>query len=147
MGGVDLSTFEGTLASVNPGDPDGSPLYAVQAAGGHAGQLDDTALAVIREWILAGAPEIGGGASEEAPPQAAPTWDSSIMAMVSSCTGCHGSAGGVDLSTYESALEALSPGAPDDSPLYTIQVAGGHPGQLSDADLETLRLWIEAGAP
>ena len=148
MGGIDLSTFEGTLASLTPGDPDGSPLYTLQAAGGHPGQLDAAGIEALREWIAAGAPETGAESAGTAPPpQAAPSWDLSVMAILSSCTSCHGSMGGVDLSTYESALEALTPGDPEASPLYSVQTEGGHPGQLSDADLEVLRQWIEAGAP
>ena len=78
------------------------------------------------------------------------TWDTGVSALLSTCTGCHGSAspmGGVDLSSHEAALVALVAGDPDGSVLYTVQAAGGHAGQLSDADLETLRLWITAGAP
>jgi hypothetical protein len=56
MGGFDVTDYESVLASVVPGDPDGSPLYALQVAGGHAGQLDDDALSLVRDWIAAGAP-------------------------------------------------------------------------------------------
>lgn len=148
LGGVTLSTYEGTAAVVVPGEPDGSPLVEVQEAGGHPGQLDDAAIAAVREWILSGAPETGDG--EAPPPPTAASWDSTVMAMVSSCTGCHGSASpmaGVDLTTHESTLAAVVSGDPDGSPLYTSQAAGGHPGQLSDEDLAVLREWIVAGAP
>jgi len=72
------------------------------------------------------------------------------------CTACHGSPsglGGLDLSTYEGALKGGNSGpgvVPDDpeaSSIWQIQSQGGHPGQLTDSELETVRQWIEAGAP
>jgi hypothetical protein len=39
------------------------------------------------------------------------------------------------------------PGSPDESLLVTVQQAGGHPGQLTEAEIEQVIAWIEAGAP
>jgi hypothetical protein len=39
------------------------------------------------------------------------------------------------------------PGDAAASEILVIQEAGGHPGQLSAADVAALRAWIEAGAP
>jgi len=150
LGDVNLATYPGTLSVVVPGDPDGSLLVILQETGAHAVVLDEGQLAQVRAWIAAGALEAGGAAGPESAPGAADTWDTGVSALLSTCTGCHGSSspmGGVDLSSHETALEALVAGDPDDSVLYTVQAAGGHAGQLSDADLETLRLWITAGAP
>jgi hypothetical protein len=61
--------------------------------------------------------------------------------------------GGLDVTSYQAVLAGgvdgpgVVPGDPDSSHLLITQAAGGHPGQLTDAELETLRAWIEAGAP
>ncbi len=44
-------------ADVLPGNPANSQLIIVQSAGGHPGQLSTDELALIKEWIQAGAPE------------------------------------------------------------------------------------------
>jgi cytochrome b subunit of formate dehydrogenase len=71
------------------------------------------------------------------------------------CGSCHGitAVGGLSLATYEDALEggnsgpAIVPGDPEASVLVQIQLAGGHPGQLTDEELQAVIEWIEAGAP
>jgi hypothetical protein len=71
------------------------------------------------------------------------------------CGTCHGqtSVGGLSLATYEQALAggmdgpAIVPGSPEESLLITVQQAGGHPGQLTEAEIEQVIAWIEAGAP
>jgi hypothetical protein len=58
-----LSTYQGALKGGNsgpaivPGDPGASLLVTKQAAGNHPGQLSGDELALIRQWIEAGAPE------------------------------------------------------------------------------------------
>lgn len=81
--------------------------------------------------------------------------------IAANCAGCHGSPiknAGLDLRKRETILKggehgsAVTPGSPDISRLYR-QVAhldGPHmpPGRkLSDADIQTLKLWIERGVP
>jgi len=71
------------------------------------------------------------------------------------CGTCHGqtSVGGLSLATYQQALQggtdgpAIVPGSPGESLLITVQQAGGHPGQLTAAEIEQVIAWIEAGAP
>ncbi len=63
LGGLDLSSYEGVLVGgasgpvIVPGDPAASLLVVRQAAGDHPGQLSGEELALIRQWIQAGAPE------------------------------------------------------------------------------------------
>ena len=57
MGDLDLTSYQAASGAIVPGDPDASLLYVVQAPGGHAGQLDDTQIAILRDWITAGAPQ------------------------------------------------------------------------------------------
>lgn len=90
-------------------------------------------------------------------PVTAITWAGGLGDLFKAkCTACHGSPsglGGLDLSTYEGALKGgksgpgVVPGDPEASGIVRIQSQGGHPGQLTDSELETVMQWIEAGAP
>ena len=76
------------------------------------------------------------------------------------CFGCHGAAktSGLDLRTPETALAGGAHGAvivasdPEQSKLYKVITHIAEPAmppgkKLSDDEIETLRIWIEAGAP
>lgn len=76
------------------------------------------------------------------------TWFGSIFGMMDeNCAGCHGSMGGFSVETYADMMQAVSAGDPDGSSVVQVQQAGGHPGQLEEADLNLLIEWIQAGAP
>lgn len=84
------------------------------------------------------------------------SWDGGVSQLMDTrCGTCHvqGSLGGLSLATYQSALKggdngpAVVPGDPDASLLVQIQTAGGHPGQLSQSELNQVIQWIQAGAP
>jgi formate dehydrogenase gamma subunit len=85
------------------------------------------------------------------------TWDDGIGEIFQSrCISCHGPASamdGLDLGSYGSAIKGGSsgavivPGDPDNSELVRLQAAGGHPGQLSGDEIQTIREWISNGAP
>lgn len=89
--------------------------------------------------------------------EAPTTWDGGIGALLAErCGTCHSDAtqlGGLNLSTYDSALQggdsgpAVVPGSPDESMLIIIQATGDHPGQLSGEELAFIRAWIENDAP
>ena len=87
---------------------------------------------------------------------AADSWDGTYSAMFKNrCGTCHGttSVGGLSLATYEDALAGgnsgpgIVPGDPDGSWIVKIQQEGGHPGQLTEAELQQVTEWIQAGAP
>jgi cytochrome c5 len=154
-GGIDLSSYAATVAGgasgagVVPGDSAASVLVQVQEAGGHPGQLSAEALAVVMEWIDAGAAESGGGGP--APPTAAGvSWDGEVAVVFDpACTGCHGAglqSGGVDLSSYSAAVAVTVPGDAAGSVIVQVMEAGGHPGQLSDEHLALVKEWIDGGA-
>lgn len=77
------------------------------------------------------------------------------------CFGCHGAAlkaSNLDLRTREAAIaggergEGLTPNYPERSRLYSLATHQQNPTmppgkKLADAELETIRLWIRAGAP
>lgn len=85
------------------------------------------------------------------------SWESGVKNLFQTrCVICHnpaGKIGGLDLSTYQSALAGgnlgagIIPGDPDNSQVVIVQSAGGHPGQLSQGELEQLIEWIAKGAP
>lgn len=145
-GGVNLSTYAGAKAAlgriagaVNSGAmPPGSPL-------------SQSLKNLLNAWITAGGPETisaGGGTTptpiptpEPGPPQLDFT---SVKARVfqPSCIGCHGSAGGINLSTYASVKRSITR-------IKSVVNANRMPpsSPLPSAEKNLLNLWIDAGAP
>lgn len=113
-----------------------------------------TATPVPTEAETTGTVEAG---TETAPAASAGlTWDAAIGPMLQeSCSTCHGASafGGLNLSTYESAMAGGSsgpvivPGDAENSLIVTVQQSGDHPGQLTPEQIEQLIEWIDAGAP
>lgn len=158
LGGLDATTYGGVLDGGNdgpgivPGDPDESVIYTLQLAGGHPGQFNDQDLDTVLEWIENGAPEeaakAGSGGGGEL------TWDGVFAGLFADkCGACHGALGGLNLTSYDQTLAGgnsgtgVVPGNPQRSLVYTRQLQGGHPGQLTDAQVSDLADWITAGAP
>jgi thiosulfate reductase cytochrome b subunit/mono/diheme cytochrome c family protein len=90
------------------------------------------------------------------PAAAGDSWDTTISAIFNAkCAACHinASMGELSLKTYAGALQGgktgpgIVPNDPDASMIVQVQQAGGHAGQLSDAELAQVIAWIEAGAP
>jgi cytochrome b subunit of formate dehydrogenase len=151
LGGLDLSSHEGALDSVEPGDPDASVLVILQDEGGHAGQLEEEELELVRQWIENGALETpeSGAAPPTAELAAGVVWPDVADMLQDKCGACHNEAnalGGLDLSSYEGALGSVEPGDPDASVLVILQVEGEHPGQLEEEELELVRQWIASDA-
>jgi hypothetical protein len=99
-------------------------------------------------------PTTTGGQAQ--PPALVTTWEGGVGAMLAKCTGCHGAssqAGGLNLSSYTSALAGgeagagITPGKPDQSQIYNVQASGHHSVVLTSEELGMLKSWIEAGAP
>ena len=73
--------------------------------------------------------------------------------MAIKCTGCHGEAGGLAMTTYADLLNGGANGsvinnaAPEASQLIAVQTTGEHPGLLSAEELTRITLWISNGAP
>lgn len=145
------------------------PVYGLLAAAMLAGvygfvSFEQTAITTIRpaEDVAVFAPLTPTPLPTPLPtkplPANAPTsWEDGFAAFFSErCGQCHGSEAGLaglNLSSYESALQggkdgpAIVPGDPADSLMIIVQAAGDHPGQLSGEELALVRAWIEAGAP
>ncbi len=89
-------------------------------------------------------------------PLAATSWEGGIGELLNAkCTGCHNpttNIGGLDLTSYAGLTAGgqtgavIQPGDSQNSLLVKIQTAGGHPGQLTSAELEQIKNWIDAGA-
>lgn len=84
------------------------------------------------------------------------SWDAGVGDLFNTrCVICHnntGKIGGLDLSTYETALAGgksgpgIVPGDSANSQIIIVQSAGGHPGQLSKDELQQITDWINNGA-
>ncbi len=130
--------------------------------GAQSGMSADEAALEYREIQLAGFPIAGDveatdmeepeSTETEELPGVLLTWDDNISAIfTSACTMCHGSnaLGGVDLSSYEVALDSGSiiPGDPESSSLIITMRSESHPALLSAEDLDAVIQWISGGAP
>ncbi|MBN2472135.1 MAG: hypothetical protein JXN59_15540, partial [Anaerolineae bacterium] len=152
--GLRVTTYESLLAGSRggpvlvPGSTSASPLVDVLDAG-HFGTLTPGQLALLRQWIEAGAPE------GEAIIPAAATYATLRPALVEACGECHGGDDPereLDVTTYESLMagsrggSVIEPGDPEASLILEV-LNEGHFGQLSETQLATLHNWIAAGAP
>lgn len=87
----------------------------------------------------------------------ATSWETGISLIFSDkCGRCHNSAslkGNFDITSYQTALTGGSsgpgivPGNPSASGVVSKMRRGGHPAQLTEAELEDVVAWIAEGAP
>ena len=81
MTGLAMDTYADIMAGgadgpvIVPGDSANSILYQLQSAGGHPGTFTPEELALVQEWIDAGAVESAGAVS-------VPVWDGTIATML-----------------------------------------------------------------
>lgn len=82
------------------------------------------------------------------------SWNGAVGSIFfSTCKSCHGGLAGLTLTSYGEAMRGsmrgpvIVPGRPADSKLVIKQSEGGHPGQLTPDQLETVKDWIAQGAP
>jgi len=159
-GGLNVTSFATLMKGgasgpvILPKDAASSPLVKKMEAGGHPAQLAPQELAALKAWIAAGATEqatAGGGA----PPVASGklTFVKDIQPLFQAkCAACHGSMGGLTLTTFESIVHggasgpAVTPQDPAKSLIIKKMTAGGHPGQLTPEEIELVRKWIAEGA-
>jgi cytochrome b subunit of formate dehydrogenase/mono/diheme cytochrome c family protein len=149
VGGFSAEEYAGVMKAVKPGNPEDSLIIKVQQDS-HPGQFTEEQLAQVVAWIEAGAPETaaGGRQTEQSSASETVTWGGQVEALFAAkCGACHGTSGGFSAKTYDDILKAVEPGNPNDSPVVTIQQAGGHPGNFTEEELQTVIDWIQAGAP
>jgi cytochrome b subunit of formate dehydrogenase/mono/diheme cytochrome c family protein len=87
-------------------------------------------------------------------PASGPTWSEVSAIIQTKCLTCHATTAmtGLAMDSYADLMAGgkegpfFVPGKSADSVLYTIQAAGGHPGQLSENELAIVKAWIDSGA-
>jgi mono/diheme cytochrome c family protein len=155
MGGLSVASYADLLAGgangvvIVPGDPAASSLVSIQEEGEHMGQFSEADLALVKEWVTAGALESGGAPTTA---EGSVGWDSVSELFDEKCISCHGTMGGLSLASYADVMaggtngEVVVPGDSSTSLLVTIQEEGGHMGQFSDEEIQLVKTWINAGA-
>jgi cytochrome b subunit of formate dehydrogenase/mono/diheme cytochrome c family protein len=164
MGGLNVNTYASLMKGGASGpvivakDPADSLLVKKVEGGNHSGQFSVEELALVKAWIAAGAAEKGAPSSAPTPQAAAGgtlrvTFVKDIQPIFQAkCASCHGTLGGLTLTTFESVMHggtsgpAITPKDPEKSSIINKQAAGGHPGQLTPEEIELVRKWILDGA-
>lgn len=165
-GSMSLKTYEDTMNSgwVIPKDPKASKLYSEVESGDMpkgGPPLSAEELNLISKWIELGAPK--GEANPPAPtptpePTPAPTPEPGGVTfkfiyrniLNPRCVGCHGGSGGYSFDRYKDVMEAVTPGDPEKSLLYTEVASGAMPDEgpkLSPEQVQQIKDWILSGAP
>jgi len=153
-----------TYASLMKGGASGPVVIAKDAdksvlltkvASGHAAQFSVDELNTIKAWIDAGATErpAGGAPAPAAGSTRGVTFVNDIQPLFTAkCAACHGTMGGLTLTSYESVMHggasgpAVTPKDAEKSSIIKKMTAGGHSGQLTPEELELVRKWIADGA-
>ena len=100
------------------------------------------------------------GSATSAPAPVAPTLEAVQAILTARCTSCHGATkpkGKLNLTDLAQVAKQVAKSNPDKSKLYTLIVlpdtsdermppAGGKHARVPDAEAETIRDWIAAGA-
>ena len=104
------------------------------------------------------ATKASAAAPTAAPPASSVSFSKDILPLLQkNCTRCHGGSNprvGLSLDSYQNVLKgssrlAITPGAPESSPLYNLVKSGAMPyggTKLADADILKIFDWIKAGA-
>lgn len=163
-GGLDLSSYPTLMkggkngAVITAKDSLNSLLVSVQSSQ-HFANLSADELALVKQWIDAGAPAPQSAtAAPTAAPAAAtgnPTYEANIAAILNSkCTMCHqGSAApeGLDLTSYANLIKGGTDGPvivaanSAGSKLIVVQ-SNPHAVNLTADELTLFKQWIDAGA-
>ena len=154
-GGLDLSSYESLMKGgkdgsvVTPNDSANSMLITKQTTQ-HFANLTTDELALVKQWIDAGAPAPAASSSSSAP-----TYDAAIAAMLTTkCTMCHKDAAapkGLDLTSYANLMKGsadgpvIVAGKSADSKLIEVQ-SKAHAMNLTVDELALFTQWIDAGA-
>jgi len=166
-------TMAGSLygAVIKPGDPDNSYLVELVKTGQmpkKGPDLTPAEIDTIVAWIEAGAPEKGSASSETAgvdatadatvDPAAVSFANDVLPIFTEHCAECHGAdepEEGLVLTNYKDTMAGsfygavIKAGAADESYLVELVATGQMPKRgddLTPAQVETIRAWIQAGA-
>jgi len=157
---------------VVPGDPENSRLIQRIADGSMPPEEEETRLprvteeelAILKDWILGGAPPLPSPDSRQPTPPVvpySPLAEKTMGILHEYCYKCHKfdvAKGGIKILNYRllvNVRKEVIPGMPDDSNLYKLIISTDEevmmppPGEkpLPPAAIATIRQWIQEGAP
>jgi hypothetical protein len=157
---------------VVPGNPDGSRLIQRIVDGSmppeeeetRLPRVTETELAVLRDWVVGGAPPLPPPDPENPIPPVVAYSELAAKAMVifqQHCYQCHKydvAKGGIKILNYRLLVDVrkvISPGKPEDSELYRlitstdddVRMPPPQESPLPPEAIATIRQWIEEGAP
>jgi hypothetical protein len=163
-GGLDLSSYDGLMkggkdgAVITPNDSANSMLVKIQSSQ-HFANLSEDELALVKQWIDAGAPAPQASAAPtetSAAPTGNLTYESTIAGILNAkCVMCHkgdAAPAKLDMSTYANLIKGgdegpvITPGNSASSVLITVQ-STKHAVNLTADELALFKQWIDAGAP
>jgi mono/diheme cytochrome c family protein len=154
--GIELSTYNGIMDIVNPGNPNDSELYdVITETGGDImppspyAPLSSEQIQTIREWILQGA--VNNECTDCNMDNI--TFSGTVWAIIqNSCTGCHNSSntqGGISIENYNEVVALGQNG----SLMGTINHDSGYVAmpyngaQLSQCKIDQVQDWVDQGMP
>ncbi len=155
---IDLTTYEGILKEVKPGDYRNSRLYTACVAdvGGNImppkswGTLSDDQIALIARWIQEGA--LNTSNCQSACDTTNATFSGKITPMLATfCNGCHAGSqiqGNIDLSSYAKVKVYVNNGRFLGSIKHEIGYSEmpKNGASLSDCKISIIEQWIKEGA-
>jgi len=164
-GGLDVSSYDGLMKGgkdgviISPNDSANSMLIKIQSSQ-HFANFSADELALIKQWIDAGAPapKAAAAAPTEAPAASTGTtvtYDGNIAALLNAkCIMCHkgdSAPGKLDMSTYANLMKGgeegpvVTPGNSASSVLISVQ-SSPHAINLTANELTLFKQWIDSGA-
>ena len=160
LGGIDyIANLDSLLfyRKIIPGEPELSPIYNVIQSGQMPPgmPLSASETKAIYDWIHDG---LATGSVGVAPPPPSGTTLTATFTSINNnilktkCLSCHNSttsSGGVNYSSYTSAMNTVQAGNPGASSLYTSVNGGAMPKggtKLSVAELSAIQNWIQNNA-
>jgi serine/threonine protein kinase len=166
------SLFDPNRKNVVPGKPEESRLLHRIEDGTMPPEDDDhwlpsvteQELAIVKEWIAVGAPEFPPEPARNTPAPATPQTEIANAAhavFLKHCYECHRvneNRAGIRILNYDLLVnkrKVVIPGKPDESEVYQLLITADESlvmppkdnPRLTPAEIETVRLWIAAGAP
>lgn len=141
----------------NPGGVDNTSFCSNSACHGSAWEYAGFDAPGLREILMAQMPEVVEAAVSQTETAGPLTYEGVIQGLfMNRCAACHGSGGimGLDVTTYSSLMKGsvngpvIKPGNSAESLLIQKQTGElNHFGQFTPDELQSIRAWIDAGAP
>ena len=151
---IDLTSYLKAISTsdIKPFNPLGSKVYQVLKVNmPPAGPLAPDKMALIKKWIEQGAKNLWCDDMLKPCDTTNVTYNNSIVPILkNTCISCHGSSGGVNLSTYAGVKMVIDNGKLWDAVNHLSGPTKAMPNsstKLSACNLRQIKIWINAGAP